>query len=412
MSREYQVGGQFISESDTRQYQVGDIYINETVSVSPTGNRINIVICSGENDMQLLKQSTAATVLVGPVLDSTGAAYASAVIGDFNITKNGTTAAMASAATATHSHNGMYLILFTTGNTDTLGRLDISCNKATYAMGVRTFEVLTASTFDAIVTNAATAAGGLCDIQRMAGTALTGRDIGASVLLSSGTGTGQVKLSSGYIAPNWGDVGNPTTTLDLSATTIATTQKVDVETIKTNAVVNGGTITFPSGATLASTTNITAGTITTVTNLTNAPTSGDLTATMKSSVTTAATAATPVAASVSGDVDGTVIGTVSADVISIDGSTTAATNLGNTYAAFETGTATDGDAAEITLRVGASSTNDFYKDQAVLILQGTGAGQTNRIISYNGTSKVATVKTTWAVTPDNTSIYLVIGRIG
>jgi hypothetical protein len=47
---------------------------------------------------------------------------------------------------------------------------------------------------------------------------------------------------------------------------------VDVDTIKTNPVVNGGTITFPSGATLASTTNITAGTITTTTNLTNLPT--------------------------------------------------------------------------------------------------------------------------------------------
>lgn len=44
-------------------------------------------------------------------------------------------------------------------------------------------------------------------------------------------------------------------------------------------------VTFP--ATVASPTNITAGTITTVTNLTNAPTAGDLTATMKSSVATA-----------------------------------------------------------------------------------------------------------------------------
>lgn len=57
--------------------------------------------------------------------------------------------------------------------------------------------------------------------------------------------------------------------------------KVDVNTIKTNPVVNGGTVTFPTTATLASTTNITAGTITTVTNLTNAPTAGDFTATMK-----------------------------------------------------------------------------------------------------------------------------------
>jgi hypothetical protein len=47
-----------------------------------------------------------------------------------------------------------------------------------------------------------------------------------------------------------------------------------------------GTVTFPGA--VASTTNITAGTITTVTNLTNAPTSGDLTATMKASVNTEA----------------------------------------------------------------------------------------------------------------------------
>ena len=68
----------------------------------------------------------------------------------------------------------------------------------------------------------------------------------------------------------------------------------------------GGLATSAGGATgiddLATPTNITGGTITTVTNLTNAPTNGDLTATMKTSVTTAATAATPIAASVTGAV--------------------------------------------------------------------------------------------------------------
>lgn len=102
-------------------------------------------------------------------------------------------------------------------------------------------------------------------------TAQTGRDIGASVLLSNGTGTGQLKLASGYVAITWADVAAPTTAVDLSNTTIKTTQKVDVDTIKTNPVVNGGTITFPSNKTLAATDNITAGTITTVTNLTNLP---------------------------------------------------------------------------------------------------------------------------------------------
>jgi len=75
--------------------------------------------------------------------------------------------------------------------------------------------------------------------------------------------------ATGGAGVDWANVESPTTTLALTGTTISTTQKVDVETIKTNAVVNAGTITFPTTATLASTTNITAGTITTATTVTN-----------------------------------------------------------------------------------------------------------------------------------------------
>lgn len=75
--------------------------------------------------------------------------------------------------------------------------------------------------------------------------------------------------TAGYAGTDQSKIANPTSTVALTGTTIATTQKVDVETIKTNPVVNGGTITFPSNATVASTTNITAGTITTVTTVTN-----------------------------------------------------------------------------------------------------------------------------------------------
>lgn len=128
--------------------------------------------------------------------------------------------------------------------------------------------------------------------------------------------------AGGEAGLDWANVGSPTTALALTGTTIAVTQKVDVDTIKTNPVVNGGTITFPTTSTLASTTNITAGTITTVTNLTNAPTAGDLTATMKTSVTTAATAATPVAASVTGAV-GSVTGNVGGNVVGSVASVTA-----------------------------------------------------------------------------------------
>jgi hypothetical protein len=111
--------------------------------------------------MQLLKQSTAATVLVGPVLDSAGLAITTAVIGDFQLTKNGTTAALASPATATHSHNGNYLIALSTGNTDTAGRLVITVNNSAQAMGTHRYTVLLPSVFDAIIANATNTTGGL-----------------------------------------------------------------------------------------------------------------------------------------------------------------------------------------------------------------------------------------------------------
>jgi hypothetical protein len=133
-------------------------------------------------------------------------------------------------------------------------------------------------------------------------------------LLTVGTGIAQIDVTSGqvnlgkilgttsvgtagYMAPDWGHVNAPTTTVNLSGTTIATTQQVDVQTIKTQTITCTAGVTFPT--VLASPTNITAGTIATVTTvttctyLTNAPTTGDLTAAMKTSVTTAATAATP-----------------------------------------------------------------------------------------------------------------------
>ena len=98
----------------------------------------------------MLKQSTVATVLVGPLLDASGVAVTTAVIGDFNLTKNGTTAALAAGSTATHSHNGHYLIAFIAGNVDTLGRLVVSANNAAHAMTAFRFQVAEANVFDAL----------------------------------------------------------------------------------------------------------------------------------------------------------------------------------------------------------------------------------------------------------------------
>jgi len=67
-------------------------------------------------------------------------------------------------------------------------------------------------------------ANGRLDISKISGTAQTARDIGASVLLSSGTGTGEVNLSAGAVALQSG-------------------QKVDVDTIKTRSVTCGAPVT-------------------------------------------------------------------------------------------------------------------------------------------------------------------------
>jgi len=103
---------------------------------------------------------------------------------------------------------------------------------------------------------------------------------------------------------------------------------------------------------------------------------------------------------------------VQSDVTKVATSTTAASLLSTMYQTFENGTAQAGASSSISLRSGASSTTDFYKDQIVLVTSGTGAVQTNRITAYNGSTKVATVETAWAVQPDNTSVYVVLGRVG
>ena len=98
------------------------------------------------------KQSTAATLIVGPILDSTGAEYTSAVIGDLSISKNGSTlTALAAAATLTHIANGQYTLVMTTGNLDTLGRAQITCNKSTYQMPPIGLNIVPAMVFDSLV---------------------------------------------------------------------------------------------------------------------------------------------------------------------------------------------------------------------------------------------------------------------
>lgn len=164
--------------------------------------------------------------------------------------------------------------------------------------------------------------------------------------------------AGGEAGLDWANVGSPTTSLALTGTTIAVTQKVDVDTIKTNPVVNAGTITFPTTATLASTTNITAGTITTTTNLTNAVAS-----------------VTGAVGSVTGNVGGNVVGSVAsvtarvtANTDQLAGIAASATNIARSTQAIVLGTV--GSASTTTSIVTsaldpAASVADQYKGRIV-----------------------------------------------
>ena len=69
------------------------------------------------------------------------------------------------------------------------------------------------------------------------------------------------------------------------------------------------------------------------------------------------------------------------------------------------GTAQAGASSTITLTSGASTTDDRYNNFTITIIGGTGLGQSKLITDYVGSTKVATISGTWAINPDNTSIY-------
>lgn len=101
----------------------------------------------------LLKISTAQTVTIGPVLDSDGAAVTSAVVTNFSLSKNGSSAAL-TTETLTHLGNGYYTLALTATNTNTLGNIEIYANNVAMSMTVFRYNVIAAQVYDSIVSGA------------------------------------------------------------------------------------------------------------------------------------------------------------------------------------------------------------------------------------------------------------------
>jgi hypothetical protein len=102
--------------------------------------------------MIIVKQSTARTVIVGPVLDASGVAVTGSVVGDFKVSKNGgAPAALDGSATLTHRHTGMYSLALTANDLDTIGSAEITCDDTVNACPVKELVVIVASVYDALV---------------------------------------------------------------------------------------------------------------------------------------------------------------------------------------------------------------------------------------------------------------------
>lgn len=105
--------------------------------------------------MGILKQSTAITILVGPILDSAGAAKTDEVVENIRLTKNGTVGTANASAQLTHDHAGKYKLALTTSDTDTVGLLEISLNSGTNDMAIQRFNVVETAVYDALFADGA-----------------------------------------------------------------------------------------------------------------------------------------------------------------------------------------------------------------------------------------------------------------
>ncbi len=286
-----------------------------------------------------LKQSTASQeVLLGPFVDATDGNTAETGLTiantDIKVWKAGaTTLANKNSGGATHISGGNYYAVLDATDTDTLGSGTLIVQVAG-ALAVRhDFCVLAANVYDSLIGggdlldvsttqfngSAVVQSGGRPEVNttHVGGTSQTGGDIigdtnDIQARLPAALVSGRIDASVGAMAANvitatainadaitdakvasdvtiasvTGAVGSVTGNVggNVVGSVASVTARVTANTdqLAGQTVTAAAGVTFP--ASVASPTNITAGTITTVTNLTNAPTNGDLTTAMKASV--------------------------------------------------------------------------------------------------------------------------------
>jgi hypothetical protein len=158
--------------------------------------------------MNLAKQSTAKTFIVGPILDSAGAAKTDEVVGSIKVTKNGTVGAANGSTTLTHDHTGHYKLACASGDLDTLGEVEFTLNSGTNAMAPVKFQVVPAMVYDSLVAGSDTLQ---ADLVQVDGTANASATLSLKkITISNSTGNAVEFLSTGSNGHGFRVVGHGT----------------------------------------------------------------------------------------------------------------------------------------------------------------------------------------------------------
>jgi hypothetical protein len=183
--------------------------------------------------MLIVRQSTARTVTVGPVLDADGVAVTGGVVGDFKIAKNGgAPAALNGSATLTHRHTGFYSLALTATDLDTVGQAEVVIDDTVNACPMKEITVVEEVIYDALFVASANAFTGAAGASKVSGVVLTD---------TVTTYTGNTpQTGDAYAVVNSGTHGNAALkTLIDTVDTVADTILVDTNELQTDWV-NGG----------------------------------------------------------------------------------------------------------------------------------------------------------------------------
>lgn len=393
--------------------------------------------------MEYLKQSTAATIKLGPFLDETNGRTIETALtisqADIRISKNGGAFAQTNnAAGATHDENGWYGIPLNTTDTATLGRLKIAIHESGALPCFAEFMVVTANVYDSICSTDKLEV----DLKQILGTALTETagyiaagfkklfNIQTPVLtmesVNQGADNNIILAHADYGNAKLARTGADGDTLEtlsdqVDGCNIVTPPTVgairtEIEGVGTKlTAVKDKTDNLPANPAPASEYDTPMGYI--PADLADVPIATEgvrLSAQGKLDVNAECdTALSDYGANITTPPTVDEIADQVWDEILTGATHNIATSAGKRLrqiAAFaiHAGTAQTGNSHSITLAVDAAANDGVYNRNLMVLVGNTGIGQTRTIVDYDGTTKIAVMDRDWRIQPDNTTEYQIV----